>query len=60
VPGRVDQAIREMGAIVRAIEANDADAADAAAAACATHMRNAAATALARMAEAPEPLGRAR
>ena len=56
-PGRAEQAIREMGAIVEAIEAKDADAA---AAACATHVRNAAATALARMAEAPKPPGRAR
>ena len=51
VPGRAEETIREMGAIVQAIEAKDADAA---AAACATHVRNAAATALARMAEAPE------
>ena len=57
MPGRAEQTIREMGAIVQAIEAKDADAA---AAACATHVRNAAATALARMAEASEPLGRAR
>ena len=57
VPGRAEETIREMGAIVQAIEAKDADAA---AAACATHVRNAAATALARMAESPEPLGQAR
>ena len=57
VPGRAEQTVREMGAIVQAIEAKDADAA---AAACATHVRNAAATALARLAESPEPLGRAR
>jgi DNA-binding GntR family transcriptional regulator len=57
VPGRAQETIREMGAIVQAIEAKDADAA---AAACAAHVRNAAATALARMAESAEPLGQAR
>jgi DNA-binding GntR family transcriptional regulator len=54
---RAEQTVTEMGAVVEAIEAKDADAA---AAACATHVRNAAATALAPMAEAPEPPGRAR
>lgn len=38
VPGRPEETIREMGAIVEAIEARDADGA---AAACAAHVRNA-------------------
>lgn len=42
-----------MGATVEAIEAKHADAA-----ACATHVRNSAATALARMGESKESLGR--
>jgi DNA-binding GntR family transcriptional regulator len=52
VPGRAQQTVDELRAIVEAIEAKDADAA---AEACARHVRNAAATALTRMQEAPEP-----
>ncbi|HEY1703289.1 MAG TPA: GntR family transcriptional regulator [Trebonia sp.] len=52
VPGRAEETIKEMRAIVEAIEAKDTQAA---ADACARHVRNAAATALARMAESPEP-----
>lgn len=48
VPGRARRTLQEIHAIVRAIEARDADAA---AEACATHIRNAARTALARMGE---------
>jgi DNA-binding GntR family transcriptional regulator len=57
VPGRPEETVRELGSIVEAIEAKDADAA---AAACAAHVRNAASTALARMAETvpvPAPAG---
>lgn len=54
VPGRAEDTTREMGAIVEAVEARDADAA---AAACAAHVRNAAATALARMAETKNAFG---
>lgn len=54
VPGRSQETVGEVRAIVMAIEAKDAEAA---AAACAVHMRNAAATALARISESPEPLG---
>lgn len=54
VPGRAQLTLNELRAIVEAIEAKDVDAA---ADACARHVRNAAATALARMAESPEPLG---
>lgn len=52
VPGRAEATVEEMRAIVDAIEAKDPDAA---AEACARHVRNAAATALARMAESPQP-----
>ncbi|MGH3165223.1 MAG: GntR family transcriptional regulator [Trebonia sp.] len=52
VPGRAQATVDEMRAIVDAIEAKDPDAA---AEACARHVRNAAATALARMAESPQP-----
>lgn len=52
VPGRAEETVREMRAIVEAIEAKDSQAA---AEACARHVRNAAATALAHMAESPEP-----
>ena len=48
VPGRAEQTVREIGAIVDAIEAGDAVAAGEA---CATHVRNAAAAGLARMEE---------
>lgn len=46
VPGRSEATVHEIRTIVEAIEAGDVDAA---AAACATHVRNASATALARM-----------
>jgi DNA-binding GntR family transcriptional regulator len=52
-PGRAQETVEEMRAIVDAIEAKDTAAA---AEACARHVRNAAATALARMAESPDPL----
>jgi DNA-binding GntR family transcriptional regulator len=52
VPGRAEETVQEMRAIVEAIEAKDAQAA---ADACARHVRKAAATALARIAESPEP-----
>lgn len=48
VPGRAEETVKEMRAIVEAIEVKDAQAA---AEACARHVRNAAATALARIAE---------
>jgi DNA-binding GntR family transcriptional regulator len=54
VPEQSHETVGEVRAIVVAIEAKDAEAA---AAACALHMRNAAATALARISESPEPLG---
>jgi DNA-binding GntR family transcriptional regulator len=50
VPGRAQETVQEMRAIVEAVEAKDAQAA---AEACARHVRNAAATALARIAESP-------
>jgi DNA-binding GntR family transcriptional regulator len=53
VPGRAEETVAEMRAIVDAIEAKDPEAA---AEACARHVRKAAATALARIAESPEPL----
>lgn len=50
-PGRARETVEELRALVEAIEAKDtAAAADA----CARHVRNAARTALARMAESPE------
>jgi len=52
VPGRAAQTVDELRTIVEAIEAKDGPAATAA---CALHIRNAAATALARIAESPEP-----
>lgn len=52
VPGRAEETIAELRAIVDAIEAKDPDAA---AEACARHIRKASATALTRMAESPEP-----
>lgn len=52
VPGRAEETVQEMRAIVEAIEAKDAQAATEA---CARHVRNAAATALARITESPEP-----
>jgi DNA-binding GntR family transcriptional regulator len=51
VPGRPEETVNEMRAIVEAIEAKDTVAA---AAACARHVRNAAGTALARMSEGPD------
>jgi DNA-binding GntR family transcriptional regulator len=48
VPGRSQQTVVEMRAILEAIEAKDPEAASAA---CALHIRNAAATALSRIAE---------
>lgn len=53
VPGRAEETVGEMRAIVEAIEAKDADAATQA---CARHVRKAASTALARIAESPLPL----
>jgi DNA-binding GntR family transcriptional regulator len=53
VPGRAEETIEEMRAVVDAIEAKDPEAA---ASACARHVRKAAATALARIAESPDPL----
>jgi DNA-binding GntR family transcriptional regulator len=53
VPGRALQTVEEMRAIVNAVEAKDGDAA---AEACARHVRNAAGTALARIAKAPDLL----
>jgi DNA-binding GntR family transcriptional regulator len=53
VPGRARHTAEEMRAIVEAVEAKDGDAA---AEACARHVRNAAGTALARIAEAPGSL----
>ena len=50
VPGRPQETVREMRAIVEAIESKDAEAA---AEACARHVRNAASTALARISEPP-------
>jgi DNA-binding GntR family transcriptional regulator len=50
-PGRARETVGELREIVEAIEARDTDAA---AKACARHVRNAARTALARMAESPE------
>jgi DNA-binding GntR family transcriptional regulator len=52
VPGRAEETVGEIRAIVEAIEAKDARAA---AEACARHLRRAAAAALARMAESPAP-----
>lgn len=52
VPGRSMETVEEMRAIVEAIEAKDTQVA---AEACARHVRRAAATALARIAESPEP-----
>jgi DNA-binding GntR family transcriptional regulator len=52
-PGRPEETVREIRAIVTAIEAKDGDAA---AEASAVHVRNAAATAIARMAEAEQAL----
>jgi DNA-binding GntR family transcriptional regulator len=54
VPGRSQETVGEVRAIVMAIEAKDAEAA---ATAAALHVRNAAAMALARISESPEPLG---
>jgi DNA-binding GntR family transcriptional regulator len=51
VPGRPQETVEEMRAIVEAIEAKDSAAA---ADACARHVRNAAGTALARISEAPD------
>jgi hypothetical protein len=51
VPGRAQETVEEMRAIVEAIEAKDSAAA---ADACARHVRNAAGTALARISEAPD------
>jgi DNA-binding GntR family transcriptional regulator len=51
VPGRAEETAEEMRTIVEAIEAKDPTAA---AEACARHIRKAAATALARIAESPE------
>lgn len=53
VPGRAEETVEEMRAIVDAIEAKDPEAA---AEACARHVRKAASTALARIAESPTPL----
>lgn len=53
VPGRAEETVAEMRAIVDAIEAKDPEAA---AEACARHVRKAAATALARIAESQGPL----
>lgn len=50
VTGRAEETVKEMRAIVEAIEAKDTQAA---AEACARHVRKAAATALARIAESP-------
>lgn len=50
VPGRAEETVNEIWAIVEAIEKKDLDAA---AEACARHVRSAAATALARIAETP-------
>lgn len=52
VPGRAEETVDELRAIVDAIEAKDPDAA---AEACARHIRKASVTALTRMAEVPEP-----
>lgn len=51
VPGRAEETVEEMRTIVEAVEAKDPTAA---AEACARHVRKAAATALARIAESPE------
>lgn len=50
VPGRAEETVEEMRAIVEAIEAKDAPAAEEA---CARHVRKAASMALARLAESP-------
>lgn len=52
VPGRAEETVAELRAIVDAIEAKDPDAA---AEACARHIRKAARTALTRIAESPQP-----
>ena len=51
VPGRPQETVEEMRAIVEAIESKDAAAASEA---CARHVRNAASTALARISEPPD------
>jgi len=51
-PGRAQETVEEIRAIVEAIEAKDTQAATEA---CAHHVRNAASTALAQMAESSEP-----